>query len=65
MTTNVGSLDRALRILIALGLFSLYFVLEGSLRWWALGGIIPLGTALLGNCPLYQLLGISTCARKA
>jgi hypothetical protein len=66
MTRNVGGIDKGLRIaaglvLIALGLF-------GPLGWWGAIGLVPLATGLLGNCPLYSLLGVNTCplsARKA
>ncbi|WP_029352032.1 DUF2892 domain-containing protein [Bosea sp. 117] len=61
MTRNVGGLDRTLRVVVGLALLSLLFVLDGDLRWIGLIGLIPLLTALAGNCPLYSLLGISTC----
>lgn len=61
MTTNVGSVDKAVRVVIGLGLLALVFLLEGAARWWGLVGIVPLGTALIGYCPLYSLLGVSTC----
>jgi len=64
MNQNVGSMDRVVRIVIAVVLFSLYFILEGNLRWISLIGIVPLATALIGWCPLYLPLGLSTCARK-
>lgn len=59
MTRNVGGIDKWLRIgvgilLLALGAF-------GPLGWWGLVGIVPLGTALVGFCPLYTLLGMNTC----
>lgn len=59
MTRNLGGLDKMLRILagvllLALGAF-------GPLGWWGLVGLVPLGTGLVGNCPLYTLLGIDTC----
>lgn len=62
MTTNVGGIDRVLRIvagivLLALGAF-------GPLGWWGLVGLVPLGTALIGFCPVYPLLGINTCPAK-
>ncbi len=62
MTQNVGGLDRILRIIIGLGLLSLVFI--GPKTAWGWLGLIPLGTALLGWCPPYALLGISTCPRK-
>jgi hypothetical protein len=64
MKKNVGAIDRALRLLAAVALFSLWFVLEGHARWFGLLGIVPLATALLAWCPLYTVLGISTCTMK-
>ena len=61
MKTNVGTVDKVLRIVVGLALLSLYFVLEGQARWWALVGLVPLLTGVFGVCPLYSLLGISTC----
>jgi hypothetical protein len=61
MTTNVGSADRILRVVLGLLLLSLLVLLEGPARWWGLIGIVPLATALLRWCPAYSLLGMSTC----
>ncbi|RMF64246.1 MAG: DUF2892 domain-containing protein [Calditrichaeota bacterium] len=61
MQANVGSADRVIRIIIALVLFSLYFLLDGGLRYLSVIGFIPLITSLVSWCPLYSLLGISTC----
>ncbi len=61
MPRNVGTLDRTLRLLVGLGLFSLVFILEGGLRWIGLVGLILLLTALTSRCPAYSLLGLSTC----
>lgn len=64
MKTNEGNLDRVIRVIIALVLFSLWFVFEGSAKYVALVGLIPLLTAFIGWCPLYSLFGINTCPRK-
>lgn len=64
MKANVGSLDKAVRLILALVLFSLYFLLEGNLRFLALVGFIPLLTGLVSWCPLYALFGLSTCPAK-
>ncbi|MCK6559764.1 DUF2892 domain-containing protein [candidate division KSB1 bacterium] len=64
MKANVGSLDKTVRLILALVLFSLYFVLEGNLRFLALVGFIPLLTGLVSWCPLYALFGLSTCPAK-
>ncbi len=61
MKANVGGFDRALRIVVGLGLLSLILILEGNARWWGLVGLVPLGTGLMGWCPLYLPFGISTC----
>lgn len=62
MTRNEGTLDRGARIVLGLILLSLVFVGPQSL--WGLVGLIPLTTGLAGFCPLYRLLGISTCSIK-
>lgn len=64
MKPNVGSLDKAVRLVLALVFFSLYFVLEGNLRFLALIGFVPLLTGLMSWCPLYALFGLNTCAVK-
>ena len=61
MKRNVGTADRAIRFMLGLGLLSAVFLIEGDIRWLGLIGSIPLLTALAGSCPLYSLLGLSTC----
>lgn len=58
MKGNVGGIDRALRILVGLGLLSLVFV--GPQTPWGWIGVVPLLTALIGWCPAYTLFGWST-----
>ncbi|MCB1311033.1 MAG: DUF2892 domain-containing protein [Sedimentitalea sp.] len=62
MTRNAGTIDRALRIIVGLVLLSLIFI--GPKTLWGLVGLIPLATGLMGSCPAYSLLGISTCPMK-
>jgi len=62
MNTNVGSIDRTLRIVLGIALLSAVFFVEGSLRWLGLIGLVPLLTAAFGLCPIYAMLGINTCA---
>lgn len=59
LATNEGTLDRALRVALGLGILSLAFV--GPQSPWAWLGLVPLLTGLLGSCPLYTLLGVRTC----
>jgi hypothetical protein len=62
---NVGSFDRALRIVAGLALLVAFFALpEASWRWALLIGIVPLVTGLAGSCPAYSLFGLSTCPMK-
>lgn len=61
--TNVGGLDRVLRIVIGLALLAAFFLLPGSgYRWvFAVLGVVALGTGLMKTCPLYSLIGMSSC----
>jgi hypothetical protein len=65
MNMNVGSVDKVIRVVVGLALLSLLFLLEGGFRWIGLIGVVPIGTALFGYCPLYALLGLNTCATGA
>jgi hypothetical protein len=67
MKTNIGILDRGVRIVVGLALiaFALGFVAPGSpYQWLGWIGVIPLATAAVGSCPLYSLFGLSTCPVK-
>ncbi len=61
MKANVCSLDKIVRIVLGVVLLSLFLMLDGSLRWLGLLGLVPLFTGIAGFCPLYSLLGISSC----
>lgn len=63
MKTNVGSIDRALRVVVGLVLIGL--TLAGMIGAWGWIGIIPIATGLFSFCPLYTLLGMNTCPMKA
>jgi hypothetical protein len=60
---NEGVLDRVIRVIVGLVILSLIFVGPKSL--WGLLGLIPLLTGILGTCPAYTLLGMSTCGHCA
>ena len=62
MKANVGGIDRILRILVGLGLVAWAAALGGPV--WAWIGVVPLGTGLIGFCPVYPLLGFSSCGKK-
>ena len=64
MNANVGSIDKAIRVLVGLGLLSLFYFLDGNARYLGLIGLVPLLTAVMSFCPIYTLLGLSTCPTK-
>jgi hypothetical protein len=57
--TNEGTLDRVLRTVLGLGLLALVFVGPQTPFGWI--GLVPLATGLVGFCPLYKIIGLSTC----
>lgn len=60
---NVGNIDRIVRIVLGLALIAAGFYFQSLII--GLIAIIPLGTALLGTCPIYSIFGLSTCPAKA
>lgn len=63
MATNVGTIDRILRILFGLALIGAALGLYGPAYTsvWGWIGVIPIITALVGWCPAYTIFGIKTC----
>ena len=59
---NEGNLDRILRVVVGAAVISLVFV--GPQSAWGWVGLVPLITGLVGNCPVYSLLGVNTCGIK-
>lgn len=59
---NEHRLERMLRV--AIGLAALSLLVVGPKTPWALLGLVPLATGLLGSCPLYTLFGVSTCRAR-
>ena len=67
MTKNVGTVDRTLRIILGLVLLGYALKLgvpDTGWNWIGWIGVVPLLTALVGTCPLYSLIGVSTCSTK-
>ncbi|MDE3081213.1 MAG: DUF2892 domain-containing protein [Paracoccaceae bacterium] len=64
--TNVGLNDRIVRIIIGVVLLGGYFFSGalGGLHWLLLIGVVPLLTGIFATCPLYSVLGMSTCPMK-
>ena len=59
--TNIGNLDRAVRIITGIILIAMVFV--GPQTPWGWLGLVPLLTGLVRWCPAYRLFGISTCKK--
>lgn len=62
MKSNVGGIDRTLRIVAGLALVGL--AATGVVGVWGWIGVVPLATGAIGWCPAYTLLGCKTCAVK-
>ncbi|PXW99496.1 hypothetical protein C7444_101326 [Sphaerotilus hippei] len=62
MKTNVGGIDRLLRIVV--GLVLLLLAATGQVGAWGWIGIVPLATGLMKSCPLYSIIGLDTCPMK-
>ena len=64
MTANIGTPDRLIRLVLGAGLILWALVAGGwtALAWVALAvGAILVATAAMRVCPLYRLVGLSTC----
>lgn len=59
MKVNEGVVDRGVRVVAGLALIALSAF--GAIGAWGYIGVIPLVTGAVGLCPLYSMLGISTC----
>lgn len=60
MQVNVGTVDRALRIVVGLVLIGL--AATGRIGAWGWIGILPLLTGIVRVCPAYSILGVKTCS---
>jgi len=67
MKTNMGSIDRIIRVVIAAVIAGLYFfnVISGvvAIIMLVLAGVFVL-TSAISFCPLYTLVGVNTCEKK-
>ena len=62
MKVNVGSVDRAVRIVAGAVLIGL--AATDTIGLWGYIGIVPPATGLFRFCPAYGLLGLNTCPMK-
>lgn len=61
MKCNVGKTDKIIRLFIGLVAILLGFYFKS---WWGAVGLIPTVTALMGFCPIYTIMGLSSCKTK-
>jgi len=64
MSSNVGTVDRIVRVVVGLLLIAFAIPLgfpQTGWNWIGWIGVIPLITGVLGMCPAYSLVGLSTC----
>ncbi len=72
MNSNVGSVDRIIRIVIGAILVGWPWIgrgmalgMGGPLHWIAIiVGVTLIATAIFGTCPIYSILGVNTCKLK-
>ena len=66
MTTNEGSIDRIVRVVVAAGAGYGAYATSGTLAivLAVVAGVMLL-TAAIGFCPLYALIGVNTCSRRS
>jgi hypothetical protein len=57
MTVNVSRTERAVRLILGVLLLGLFGAIDPPWKYLTLLGLIPLGTALTGHCPLYAAMG--------
>ncbi|MBK6291296.1 MAG: DUF2892 domain-containing protein [Candidatus Kapabacteria bacterium] len=64
MTKNMGSIDRAFRVLVAVAIGIAIYMDAVTGTWaWVLGSlsVVFVLTSLVSFCPLYTIFGIKTC----
>lgn len=68
MKTNEGMVDRGIRVILGIALIAFAIPVgfpETGWNWIGWIGIVPLLTGLIGWCPIYSAMGVSTCPSKA
>ena len=61
MKSNIGGIDRVLRIVVGAGVVGAGIYYQ---NYWGAVGLIPLLTGMVGTCPAYMTFGLSTCKVK-
>jgi hypothetical protein len=61
MKKNVGKIDKTLRLILGAGALAAGWYFQS---WFGLLGLVFIGTALIDWCPIYAIVGASTCPTK-
>jgi hypothetical protein len=67
MKKNMGGTDRIIRLIVAIVIAILFWqgIIAGTLGYVLLGvAVVFLLTSFISFCPLYSLVGLSTCKVK-
>lgn len=65
MILNESTIDRTVRVLLGSLILLQFFIHPASPhRHWALIGLMPVFTGLIGYCPGYCLFGRKACRRE-
>jgi hypothetical protein len=57
MLRNITTPERVLRLIVGVVILGLFGALPSPWKYFTLIGLIPLGTALTGSCPVYSVIG--------
>lgn len=60
LKVNEHPIERVVRVLLGVGLVTAASM--GTIGAWGYIGVVPILTGLAGTCPLYTLVGVSTCS---
>ncbi len=61
MKQNVGGIERVIRIVLGLAIIGAGVMYA---NWWGAVGAVLVVTGLIGWCPPYAIMGMSTCKTK-
>jgi hypothetical protein len=62
LKVNEHPIERVARVILGIVLVTLAW--RGTVGAWGYIGVVPILTGALGTCPLYTMLGMSTCPVK-
>lgn len=63
LKVNEHPIERVVRVILGVALVGMAAM--GTIGAWGYIGVVPILTGAMGTCPLYSVLGFSTCPMKA